>query len=86
MYILADGVSSCNAGERGVALERLRAAGATITTSESILFELVGEAGSKEFKAVAGLVKETKEETKRAVETFCGGGGGDGGAGFALKL
>ena len=71
-----------------MALERLRAAGATITTSESILFELVGDAGSKEFKAVAGLVKETKEETKRAVETFCGGAGagGDGGGGFSLKL
>ena len=86
MYILADGVSSCNAGERGVALARLVAAGATITTSESILFELVGDAGSKEFKAVAGLVKETKEETRRAVEVFCGGGGAGGSGGFDLKL
>lgn len=72
VYILADGVSSCNAGERGVALARLAREGATVTTSESILFELVGDAGDKNFKAIAGLVKETKDGTKEAVEAFCG--------------
>ncbi|KAL8795343.1 MAG: hypothetical protein Q9195_002213 [Heterodermia aff. obscurata] len=33
VYVLADGVSSCNEGERRVALDRLRQEGATITTS-----------------------------------------------------
>ena len=72
VFVLADGVSSCNSGERGVALARLRGEGATVTTSESVLFELVGDAADGRFKAIAGLVKETKESTREAVEVFCG--------------
>ncbi len=44
VYIIADGVSSCNPGEIGIALDRLRALGATITTSESFLYECMGDA------------------------------------------
>jgi len=42
-YVLADGVSSCNAQEVPIALEAIRQAGGVVTTSESILFRLVGE-------------------------------------------
>ncbi|KIW15607.1 hypothetical protein PV08_05655 [Exophiala spinifera] len=71
VYILADGVSSCNAGERPVALSRLAREGCTVTTSESLLYEVLGDAKDRNFKAIAGLVKDTKEDTKDAVETLC---------------
>ncbi|KAL4867417.1 hypothetical protein BDV12DRAFT_120652 [Aspergillus spectabilis] len=68
VYILVDGVSSINSEERGVAFARLRDAGAIVTTSESILFEIIGDASHEHFKAITGLVKETKEETREALE------------------
>lgn len=42
-YVLADGVSSCNKEEISIALARIRQDGGIVSTSESIIFELVGE-------------------------------------------
>lgn len=67
VYVLVDGVSSINFEERGVALARLRDAGAIVTSSEGVLFEVLGDAKSGAFKAVSGLVKDTKEETRSAM-------------------
>ncbi|KAL6717028.1 hypothetical protein ACLMJK_004942 [Lecanora helva] len=71
VYIITDGVSSCHEAERGVALQRLRNEGAIVTTSESFLYECMGDAGIPEFKDIAGLVKDTKETTRAAVQTLC---------------
>jgi hypothetical protein len=70
VYILADGVSSCNKEEVPVALARLRAEGAVVTTSESWLYECMGDAGVEEFKAVAGLVKESAGGTREALQAL----------------
>ncbi len=48
VYILADGVSSSHPGEASTALARLRSAGAVVTTSESWLFEVMGDANIPE--------------------------------------
>ncbi|KAJ3277171.1 Isochorismatase domain-containing protein 1 [Terramyces sp. JEL0728] len=59
VYLVLDGISSCNEPE----MKRLRGHGAYITTSESILFQLMGDATHKNFKEISGLIKETKSDT-----------------------
>jgi isochorismate hydrolase len=49
VYVIADGVSSCNKEEVPIALARLRHEGAVVTTSESFLYECVGDAGTPEY-------------------------------------
>lgn len=71
VYVLADGVSSCNKEEVPIALARLRAEGAVVTTSESWLYECMGDAAIVEFRDIAKLVKETKEATKAGLEVLC---------------
>ncbi|KXL50127.1 hypothetical protein M433DRAFT_151503 [Acidomyces richmondensis BFW] len=71
VYVLADGVSSCNPQEVPIALARLRAEGAVITTSESFLYECMGDANIREFKEVAGLVKEYNNATKDNLQALC---------------
>jgi hypothetical protein len=70
VYVLADGVSSCNKEEVGVALDRLRKEGAVVTTSESFLYECMGDASIPEFKGIAGLVKETSGKTREVLNTL----------------
>jgi hypothetical protein len=70
VYVLADGVSSCNPQEVPVALDRLRHEGATVTTSESWLYECMGDAAIPQFKAIAGLVKETSKDTEKVLSTL----------------
>lgn len=83
VYVIADGVSSCNREEVGVALARLRGAGAVITTSESWIYECMGDAGLAEFKSIVALVKETGRDTKDALAGLLGNQGSDSTAGHA---
>jgi nicotinamidase-related amidase len=56
-YVCADAVGSRRPLDRDVALERMRRAGAVVTTAESAVFELLGEAGTDAFKRVLKVVK-----------------------------
>ena len=58
VYIALDAVSSRNLIDHQTAIERMRHAGAVITTSEAIAFEWCERAGSEQFKALSRLVKE----------------------------
>lgn len=57
VFVLADAVGSRNPFDRDIALERMRQAGAIITTTEAAMFELLERAGTAEFKEVLRLVK-----------------------------
>jgi nicotinamidase-related amidase len=57
VHVARDAVSSRTAENRDVGLHKMERAGAVITSVETALFELVGAAGSDEFKAVQALVK-----------------------------
>jgi hypothetical protein len=70
-YVLADGVSSCNKEEVKVALDRLRAEGVVVTTSEGWLYECMEDAGIAEFREISRLVRECKDETQNALRALC---------------
>lgn len=56
-YLCADAVGSRRPHDRDMAIERLRHAGAIVTTTESVTFELTGQAGTDVFKRVLKIVK-----------------------------
>ncbi len=55
--LAADAVSSRKEFDFKIALERMRKAGAEITTTESILFELLEVCGTPEFKEISKIIK-----------------------------
>lgn len=57
VWIAADAVSSRTARNRDIALQRLTSDGARLTSTEMALFEMLGVAGTDEFRAVSKLVK-----------------------------
>ena len=57
VFVAADAISSRTPENYRLALERMRAAGASIVSSEMVLFELLEKAGTAEFKQVLELVK-----------------------------
>jgi hypothetical protein len=60
--VVEDCVSSQRQADKQVAIERMRQEGARITTSESILFELLERAGTETFRQISRLVKEAGRE------------------------
>ncbi len=57
VHVAADAVGSRAAFNRDIALRRLEAAGPTLTTTEMVIYELLGRAGTDEFRQALKLVK-----------------------------
>lgn len=58
VHVVADAVGSRTAANRALGLGKAERAGAWLTSVETALFELLGEAGGERFKAVQRLVLE----------------------------
>jgi nicotinamidase-related amidase len=57
VFVVADAVSSRKPESVAVALDRLRDEGVAIVTTEMVLFEWLGRAGTPEFKELSALIK-----------------------------
>ncbi|MGH2926310.1 MAG: isochorismatase family protein, partial [Solirubrobacterales bacterium] len=57
-HVVRDAVGSRSEDNREIGLDKARRAGAVITSVEMALFELVGRAGTDQFKEVQGVVLE----------------------------
>lgn len=58
VHVPADAVASRAAANRQVGLDLMSRAGAVVTSTETVVFQLLGRAGTPEFKALVPLVKE----------------------------
>jgi len=57
VHVAADAVTSRTDGNRDLGLNKMERSGAILSSVETALFELVGRAGTEDFKAIQGLVK-----------------------------
>ena len=57
VQVVSDAVSSRLTDNRNIAFERMRDAGATITSTEMFIYEILKKAGTDEFRSVLPLVK-----------------------------
>lgn len=58
LFVAADAVGSRNRFDHDIAIERMKKEGAVISTTEAIMYELMGEASSMLFKEFLKLVKD----------------------------
>ncbi|MEQ8652443.1 MAG: isochorismatase family protein [Kiloniellales bacterium] len=57
VFVVADAVGSRDPKNRTLGLERMRAAGLTIVSSEMVAFEWLARAGTEDFKAALPFIK-----------------------------
>ncbi|XP_010846912.1 PREDICTED: isochorismatase domain-containing protein 2, mitochondrial isoform X1 [Bison bison bison] len=63
VHVVVDACTSRSQVDRLVALSRLRQSGAFLSTSEGLIFQLVGDATHPQFKEIQKLVKEPSPDS-----------------------
>lgn len=63
VHVVVDGCSSRSQVDRAVALSRLRQSGAFLTTSESVVLQLLRDSRHPRFRQVQQLIKEPAPDT-----------------------
>ncbi|XP_025092451.1 isochorismatase domain-containing protein 1-like isoform X2 [Pomacea canaliculata] len=63
VHVMADACSSRSQMDRMFALERFRHIGATVTTSEAVLLQLVGDKDHPKFKEIQAIIKISAPES-----------------------
>lgn len=58
VYVVTDAVGSQRSYDHDIALRRLQSEGVKLTTSESLIYELLGDSKHEKFKAILPIVKE----------------------------
>ena len=58
VHVLVDGTSSSKVVHRSTALDRMKSNGCVLTTSETVIFELLGTADHPKFRDLSKVVKE----------------------------
>lgn len=58
VQVASDACCSRDLETHSLALDRMRAAGAVVSSTESVMYELVGAAGTDEFRSLLRIVKE----------------------------
>jgi len=64
VYVAVDAVGARYPLDYETALRRMESAGATLTTTEAVLFEWCGAAGTPEFKRISALVRELPPQSE----------------------
>jgi nicotinamidase-related amidase len=63
VLVVRDATSSHGMIDRETAIERMKDSGATITTTEAVIYELTEKAGTEEFKRILEIVKDRRKLT-----------------------
>ena len=58
VHVVCDAASSQRAHDRTVAMKRLENAGCVMTTSESVIFDLLRDSKNPHFKKISSMIKE----------------------------
>lgn len=62
VWVVADAVSSRNRADHDIGLKRMQSVGASIGSTEMLIYELLGRAGTKEFKEILPFIIEQENK------------------------